>query len=1204
MTVDPKHLDIEQIERLLQLGVQHDSYASVPEGTEDAWRHLIACEFCQRLLSMEREKDEILRRLRVDCPSTRFSDCPTCLQLYELAAGLMPETEATRLLSHVVTCEHCSPSLRLATQELRSERSTEEEVQIGSLETSGPGWQKAFAARMVQAAKRKSIEADSPTPAVSVLRLSGWRWFSLGAAAAAIVALLVVGISWRSSPNRVRRLLAEAYTEHRTMELRIPGARFSALPEVNRGDDAESPFHKPIPLLEAEEIIARRLRQNPSEVDWMQTKIQADLLERKFTPAIETAIEALRQHPQSASVLRDLGTAYDLRADNEDSDSSARDRAAAYEVLSRSFSLNPDDPVVLFNRAIVAEKLTLFSQAIEDWEHFLRIETDSQWLEDGRGRLKALRQKLEKKTSLNRMSAVTVEEVASALANRESIPYVQATIDAYQKLLWERWLPELVSSRAVDSRRRDSFLHALQVLSENLRAEHNDAWLVDFLSTGSLSHPSGSVASLMSAVQANSRGEHTRAAELALSAEKEFQIQGQQPGRMRAALEEVYSYHLAAQGRACHEKAMRLLEDLNGRNFSWLEIQTWLEAGACAAEISRVDESIDDVSKAVELAGSARYPALELRGSVFEADLTTDTAKRLNMLLQGLRKYWSGTTEPMRGYSLYAVMDTTADDLKLWFFDEAVIKQGLELIADDPDLAMRGMEQYRLAKTQVALGKSKEAEFNFTEARNLLERSGSNDLTTSVTVDLAESYLLLGQYEKALEHLGQVEANLSDLSHDIVAARFHSARAVALLATGRTGDAEDSLNMSRKLAFKGIGTISSERERFEWIQSFLPTYTSLAHLKFASDAQTSFQVWESFRGASLSQHQPDEDVFPNGQLPQFSAWQSDGTILVSYVTFSDGVAAWVFDGTVIRSEFIRISASEIEMLLGQFSANCRRPSQEVSSVYSQGRQLFDLLIKPIASNIDGKRKLIIETDETFGEVPFEAFVDSQGHYLAQSYEIEYAPGLLYLALRRNDEISRNSRALIVGVSQADPDSNLPPLPDALSEARAMAQRFEGARLLLDDQAIPKNVRALLTSAEIFHFAGHAVKNRRRNVLILNRPPDADESRFLDVNDFSGDALKRARLVVLSACSTASGIASTINDRDSLVRNALASGVPNVIASRWQVDSAAARSWMDLFYAGVLSGESASSAARKASIELSASPRWRHPYYWASFTVFV
>jgi CHAT domain-containing protein len=60
------------------------------------------------------------------------------------------------------------------------------------------------------------------------------------------------------------------------------------------------------------------------------------------------------------------------------------------------------------------------------------------------------------------------------------------------------------------------------------------------------------------------------------------------------------------------------------------------------------------------------------------------------------------------------------------------------------------------------------------------------------------------------------------------------------------------------------------------------------------------------------------------------------------------------------------------------------------------------------------------------------------------------------------------------------------------------------------------------------------------------------------------------------------------------------GVPEVVATRWQIDSASAVPMMDAFYSGLARGLSVPQALTAARLSLTRDVRYRHPYYWAAY----
>jgi CHAT domain-containing protein len=149
----------------------------------------------------------------------------------------------------------------------------------------------------------------------------------------------------------------------------------------------------------------------------------------------------------------------------------------------------------------------------------------------------------------------------------------------------------------------------------------------------------------------------------------------------------------------------------------------------------------------------------------------------------------------------------------------------------------------------------------------------------------------------------------------------------------------------------------------------------------------------------------------------------------------------------------------------------------------------------------------------------------------------------------------------------------------------------------------QNLRKLLPQSEVFHFAGHAKTDGIETGLVLSSSPsDPNQTVLLDQRQLHGSDLKKLKLVVLSGCET--GIAEQgLVDPQSLVRIFLRAGVPEVVASRWQVDSQSSAELMTLVYADLMRGANVHQALGDAKRTLRSKSQTAHPYYWAAFSVF-
>jgi CHAT domain-containing protein len=94
------------------------------------------------------------------------------------------------------------------------------------------------------------------------------------------------------------------------------------------------------------------------------------------------------------------------------------------------------------------------------------------------------------------------------------------------------------------------------------------------------------------------------------------------------------------------------------------------------------------------------------------------------------------------------------------------------------------------------------------------------------------------------------------------------------------------------------------------------------------------------------------------------------------------------------------------------------------------------------------------------------------------------------------------------------------------------------------------------------------------------------------------------LIVLSMCE-ALGSTNAAVDREPIVAELLSvAGIPSVIGTQWKVSDQASSKLMDELYKALASKNcSRVEALRKAQQSLIASEQFKHPYYWAAFSLY-
>jgi CHAT domain-containing protein len=522
------------------------------------------------------------------------------------------------------------------------------------------------------------------------------------------------------------------------------------------------------------------------------------------------------------------------------------------------------------------------------------------------------------------------------------------------------------------------------------------------------------------------------------------------------------------------------------------------------------------------------------------------------------------------------------------------------LLTDDPDISVRGIEQYRLARALIMVGDQEHAQAQFHTAQDLL---GDNPpRLADVSIDLADTYVQTHKYTQALELLESLEPTVGELSHDFLTARFHSVKANALLGLGRSADAETTVEPAIAIATRGLRSLSREPDRLDWAQTFGAAYKTAIYTKFHRDPTGALYLWEAFKSASRGT--PDEGSI--GELPtdiHKITLPTKGNALVSYAIFPDGLVLWTADDSGVRVLWIEASRRRLESVARRFIADCGDPDSSKEEITRDAKDLYSLLLEPAETWIHGHSHLVIETDDFLDGLPFEALVDHKQQFLGESYSISYSPGSNSIRTRKiSSRIDRSVRALVVGDPIISGIGDLPPLSEALEESGDVAAVFGNSHVLTRDKATLSNIVRELPAAEVFHFAGHGITSTRSAGLLLSAS-GSKSSSVLTAIEVEPVLIPHLRLVVLSACSSGRGTVHTINDRDGLARRFVTLGVPTVVASRWKVDSTVARQWMKVFYQNATNGQSTSDAARISATEIRRNTKWSHPFYWCAFTVF-
>jgi CHAT domain-containing protein len=1114
------------------------------------------------------------------------------LELAALAQG----AGASEGLDHVLACDFCGARLKFLLEIQAVAPSVEEERERLVLASSSRGWQARIAKRLATYARRS---AGRPESLWKRLWQEWPRLVYTGAAAGLVLAVLGSAWWYQRVFNSPERLLASAYSQQRTVEMRFEGAKYGPLKQ-ERGTADQSRLNRPAMLLEAEATIGRNLAAHAEAPAWLQAKARLDLLDWHYDGAIQSLKHALQIQPDSPSMLIDLASAYFERAE-------ATDRTIDYgqviELLGKVLAAQPDNPVALFNRAIAYERMFVFRQAIADWEHYLKVDSTGEWTPEARQKLASL----QKKTDLHHAADQPVVDPAAFLLLANG-PAADPRIEDYLEAAIVRWLPQAfpIDENQSDTESAHTAREALGALSSLLKSRHGDTWLSDLLQASTSPAFPAAVRHLSQSVKLNAEGDPVGAQRESRSASQLFAAIRNTPGVLRSSLETVYALDRSIAGKACLDDAQALGRDLGSRPYQWVRTQLLIERADCHAILGDLGGAKADTADALASSRSTGFGTLELRslGIMAEQD-----GRRGNLLVawtrtrSGLARYWEGAFPSMRAYQFQTGLRSIAEGRGQRYLALGLAREAAETASGTPNRAIQAMARFLLANLAASTGSTAEAEHQLVRAGQLFAELPQNSVTSSYRlrgeISLAELQSQSGDFSSPLDRLNQLRQEVEQLDSRPLGLLFFTGLGKLYWGRGSKREAEDAFREAWSLMEDGKRSLLSEEDRVLWTRQGGEAYRSLVGIRLRQgvDAEELLDLWESYRSGRQSPQAGGLKVV----LPTLSS-----QTLISYAESTDGIVVWVANDRGVSAVWVPVPASTVERVAHQFVEHCADATTSAGILQRDGNRLYRWLIQPVEALLSPERALVIEPDGAITRIPLQALVDDSGRYLGERYSIIWSPGVwLNRSGRRLRRQAAPVRALVVGPPSLEGDTAaaFPPLPDAMDEARTVAARFRAVTFLAGKQATIEAVERDLPAAEVFHFAGHGFSNVTGSGLILADTQDRREPAVLDATRIRPAQVSKCQIAVLSACSTGTGYEDELVDPEGLAASFLRAGVPTVVAARWRIDSSATAILMGRFYEALLAGEPAERALRTAAASLRGRSETQHPYYWAAFSTF-
>ncbi len=274
-------------------------------------------------------------------------------------------------------------------------------------------------------------------------------------------------------------------------------------------------------------------------------------------------------------------------------------------------------------------------------------------------------------------------------------------------------------------------------------------------------------------------------------------------------------------------------------------------------------------------------------------------------------------------------------------------------------------------------------------------------------------------------------------------------------------------------------------------------------------------------------------------------------------------------------------------------------------------ELSKMLFLDIEDELIELNNLIIIPDNRLSKIPFETFhFPTTGNLFINTINISYSFGTAYWYSQERKDIYANSNIIsIAPFAFSDKEitdyylsdnsrntSTLRTLFYSENEVNNINTTFTKSnrkcKILIDKDATESNVKSELSNYDIIHIASHSMVNNddlEKSSIFLYQDNEENSKTISNDNLLSlGEIYNlnlKSDLVVLSSCSSASGIYALGEGIVAFPRAFIIAGSKNVIASLWPVNDLKTKEFISSFYSILLSKKvSYSEALRLAKIE--------------------
>ena len=1079
----------------------------------------------------------------------------------------------------------------------------------------------------------KKYAMRSATQTVKPLSLEKPGWFDWRALfnspsarlAATAVLLIIVGfVVWRAVfyQSDVDKGLAQLQLAHRGQrptESRST-ANFDYAPlTVTRGNEQAVTDEKARTRAERYLLYAT---ENSTDAKAFHALGLFYLAEKQFDKALSEFNTALKFAPNDAEIHNDIGAVYlekaKLAKDQEKGDEVIGNLALALKSVNQALEIDGSLLEALFNKALILQKTPLLTnQAREAWEEYLKKDSTSRWADEARQNLEFLKKQ--------------------SIAPKDKSQILQDFLDAFHNKddarAWEiaSQTKELVTGVMIQQQLARQFLEA----SQQSRKEEADEILSAFLYVGEL--------------------EKQNAKDLYFSELADFyanskQTQQTQLTKAYAALKEGNDLIPTTK----FESALEIFKDARALFISagsdWEAKLVEHRIGYCLTQLKKINESNELLLALSDFCEQKKYKWMQTLADNWIASnysLLGEHSKAINYNQKSLKtaeeisdvyniqksatqlanEYWligdSGKTftniyRSINFSKLYYqsprqksrnLLFATEGLYRFKFYAAAAAFGREEIHIAQEELKDKWLSHTAYTHTALIYGQTQQYKEAFQAIESSFQLADSFEDKEAQKQRNTYSRLILAHLQREAGNCNEAVANYDLVIQDYENSDFsinkydaRKGRFLCFVALKNDSAVKEEMPVLFQIFDDNRQKIVEETDQNIFFDNEQSVYDIAAEYSYTQlqDGEQAFNYTENSRARSLLnlvENNPSKPLI----LSEIRQRISPKIQIVYYAVLDDKLLIWQISSSkyVVAEKVIKYDE------LNEKIQNYTKLIAGKNDSQDAAKELYQILIQPVESTLEPDKTLCIIADKMLFGVPFASLVSPAGKYLIEDHALFWTPSATLLIneteIARQKSQDQKETVLTIGNPSfsAKEYPELSGLPDAADEAVKIAGLYESGQALVEKVAVEESILSRLDEADVVHFAGHYVPNTKSPSFSKLLLADGD----LTIEEIRGKKLSRPRLMVLSACETGGEKFYRGEGMIGAARAFLASGIPQVVASQWAVDSDATAELMVKFHQyRKQENLSTIDALRAAQIEMlkSENQRFRQPFSWAAF----